>query len=94
MAERARAGADPPPFDPQRCFVRLTQVRADGFVEFEFAIGEPDLAVELILPADAYREFCRHNGAIELTPVETAEVDRARTLDRARTRGLAPDDSG
>ena len=69
MSERARAGADPPPFDPQRCFVRLTQVRPDGFVEFEFAIGDPDLAVELILPSDADREFCVNNGVIELPPI-------------------------
>jgi phenol hydroxylase P0 protein len=52
-----------PPFDPAKRYVRLTQVRADGFVEFEFAIGDPELAVELILPADAYREFCRDNHA-------------------------------
>jgi Phenol hydroxylase subunit len=40
-------------FDPTKHFVRLTQVRADGFVEFEFAIGDTELAVEPILPADA-----------------------------------------
>lgn len=56
------AGA--PPFDPARRYVRLIQVRADGFVEFEFAIGDPELAVDLILPADAYREFCRDNHAV------------------------------
>jgi phenol/toluene 2-monooxygenase (NADH) P0/A0 len=54
----------PPSFDTAKRFVRLTQVRADGFVEFEFAIGDPELAVELILPADAYREFCRDNHAV------------------------------
>jgi phenol hydroxylase P0 protein len=53
-----------PPFDPAKRYVRLTQVRADGFVEFEFAIGEPELFVELILPADAYRNFCRDNHAV------------------------------
>jgi phenol/toluene 2-monooxygenase (NADH) P0/A0 len=34
-----------PPFDLTKRYVRLTQVRADGFVEFEFAIGDPELAV-------------------------------------------------
>jgi phenol hydroxylase P0 protein len=34
-----------PPFDLTKRYVRLTQVRADGFVEFEFAIGDPGLAV-------------------------------------------------
>ena len=61
------AGA--PPFDPAKRYVRLTQMRADGFVEFEFAIGEPELAVALILPADAYRDFCRDNHAVLISPL-------------------------
>jgi Phenol hydroxylase subunit len=69
MVQRASPGDAPPAFDLRQRYVRLLQVRPDGFVEFEFAIGEPGLAVELILPADAYREFCRSNGVIELTPI-------------------------
>lgn len=69
MVQRASPGDAPPVFDLRRRYVRLLQVRSDGFVEFEFAIGEPELAVELILPADAYREFCRNNGVIELPPI-------------------------
>lgn len=69
MVQRASPGDAPPAFDVRQRYVRLLQVRPDGFVEFEFAIGEPELAVELILPADAYREFCRHNEVIELTPI-------------------------
>ena len=68
MVQHASPGDAPPAFDLRR-YVRLLQVRPDGFVEFEFAIGEPELAVELILPADAYRAFCRDNGVIELTPI-------------------------
>jgi phenol/toluene 2-monooxygenase (NADH) P0/A0 len=69
MVQHASPGAAAPAFDPGRRYVRLLHVRTDGFVEFEFAIGEPELAVELILPADAYREFCRHNRVIELAPI-------------------------
>ncbi len=69
MGPRALTGAVPTGFDPRQRYVRLQQVRSDGFVEFEFAIGEPELAVELILPADAYREFCRNNNVIELSPI-------------------------
>ena len=69
MVQRASPGDAPPAFGVRQRYVRLLQVRPDGFVEFEFAIGEPELAVELILPADAYREFCRHNEVIELTPI-------------------------
>lgn len=72
------SGAALPGFDPARRYVRLTQVRSDGFVEFEFAIGDPDLAVELILPADAYRAFCRDNHVLFISPLEGAAIDRAR----------------
>ena len=53
-----------PPFDPAKRYVRVTKVRTDGFVEFAFAVGDPELAVDLILPAEAYREFCRDNQAV------------------------------
>ncbi len=48
-------------FDPARKFVRVSDLRQDGFVEFEFAIGEPELFVEMILPASAFDDFCAHN---------------------------------
>ena len=57
-------------FDPGVCFVRLRKVRDDGFVEFDFAIGEPDLSVELILPSAAFHEFCRTNRVTHIAPVE------------------------
>jgi phenol/toluene 2-monooxygenase (NADH) P0/A0 len=78
MAQRTEPGAIQHPLDPHKRYVRLTQVRPDGFVEFEFAIGDPDLSVELILPADAYREFCLHNDVVQVTPIEAAEIDRGR----------------
>lgn len=66
-----------PEFDPTRRFVRLRQVRADGFVEFEFAIGEPALAVDLIMPAAAYREFCRDNHVTVLPSLQRSGLDEA-----------------
>lgn len=48
-------------FDPKRKFVRVNELRADGFIEFDFAIGEPELFVEMILPAAAFDEFCAAN---------------------------------
>jgi phenol hydroxylase P0 protein len=38
--------------------VRLLNERADGLVAFEFSIGWPELAVELLLPTRAFAEFC------------------------------------
>ena len=40
--------ATPAGFDTRRRFVRVTGERPNGFVEFDFAVGEPDLAVEMI----------------------------------------------
>ena len=41
-----------------RKFVRVIDERDDGLVSFEFSIGWPELAVELMLPAQAFAEFC------------------------------------
>lgn len=40
-------------------FVRVLRESADGLVAFEFAIGWPDLAVELAMPRPMFEEFCR-----------------------------------
>lgn len=45
--------------DVSRRFVRVLQTRGNGLVEFEFAIGWPELAVELMLPPTAFDAFCR-----------------------------------
>ena len=47
--------------DVKRKFVRVIDERADGLVAFEFAIGWPELSVELLLPAAAFTEFCTTN---------------------------------
>ena len=78
MAQPHDPAFTPPRFDPAKRFVRLKQVRGDGFVEFEFAIGDPDLAVDLILPAEAYRTFCRDNHAVLISPLQGAAIDQAR----------------
>lgn len=48
-------------FDTTRKFVRVIETRDNGMVEFEFAIGEPELFVELLLPGPAFAEFCKAN---------------------------------
>jgi len=53
--------ADLPACDTTRRFVRVIEERTDGLVAFEFAIGWPELAVELLLPAAAFAEFCAAN---------------------------------
>lgn len=52
-----------PEIDIFRRFVRITRRRPDGFVEFDFAMGEPELFVELVLPDEAFHAFCAANKA-------------------------------
>jgi phenol hydroxylase P0 protein len=68
------------------CFVRVTGTLAERFVEFEFAIGDPELAVELVMQFDQFREFCARHGATPLTPEEGARLD----YERMRWRYGAP----
>ncbi|TAM38004.1 MAG: phenol hydroxylase [Burkholderiaceae bacterium] len=49
---------DAPVCDTSLKFVRVLEERSDGLVDFEFSIGWPELAVELLLPAPAFAEFC------------------------------------
>jgi phenol hydroxylase P0 protein len=50
-----------PAVDTSLRFVRVLERRPDGLVSFEFAIGWPELAVELMLPAPAFEAFCANN---------------------------------
>jgi phenol hydroxylase P0 protein len=52
--------------DANAKFVRVTEVRPDGFVAFDFAIGEPEIYVEMLLPRDAFTAFCKEQGVTHL----------------------------
>ena len=55
--------------------VRILGTRLGRFVEFEFSLGDDDLAVELILPTRAFEDFCRARRAVVLPPdPATAEM--------------------
>ncbi len=51
-------------FDTTKKFVRVIEERSDGFVEFAFAIGDPELEVELLMYASAFEEFCTINQVV------------------------------
>jgi phenol hydroxylase P0 protein len=57
------------PMDTSKRFVRLRGERANGFIEFDFAIGEPEVFVELILGREAFAEFCITNKVEMLPPL-------------------------
>jgi phenol hydroxylase P0 protein len=52
---------NPDIFDVTRKFVRVTGCLPNGFITFEFAVGEPDVFVELVMPQAAFESFCRDN---------------------------------
>lgn len=54
----------PTGFDPQRKFIRVVQTRKDGMVEFEFAVGEPGLFVEMVMPQAEFDQFCHDQSVL------------------------------
>lgn len=64
-------------FDVKRKFVRIKGVMPNGFIEFEFAVGEPEVFVELVMPKTAFDEFCRNNQ------VETLDAAAPQAADAA-----------
>lgn len=50
------------PWDPSAKWVRVVGERAQGMVEFEFAVGEPQLYVEMVMPRGPFDEFCAMHG--------------------------------
>lgn len=65
-------------FDISKCYVRITGVRNNELIEFDFAIGEPEMYVELVLPFPAFQQFCANNKVISMTTEEAAIVDHDR----------------
>lgn len=76
------------PFDVSKRYVRFRTMGEDGYVLFDFAIGDPELAVELTLPLDAYKAFCRENQVIYLTREQAEAVDFERSKWRFGTPGI------
>ncbi len=56
-------------------YVRVLRHRPDGFVEFLFSVGDPDLGVELILRTAAFDEFCAENQVQFVSPAEAEVID-------------------
>ena len=48
-------------------YVRVRSAENSRFVEFDFAISEPNLFVELILPKKAFEQFCQTNNVVFMT---------------------------
>lgn len=62
-------------FDQMTRWIRVRSEPDARFVEFDFAIGHPDLFVELVLPKDAFVQFCKHNQVVHMDEVMARQVD-------------------
>jgi phenol hydroxylase P0 protein len=51
-------------FNTDNKFVRIIARHSNGLVEFEFAVGEPELFVELLMEQIAFDEFCAMHGVV------------------------------
>ena len=68
-----------PAFDVTRRYVRFRELRSDGYVLFDFAIGDPETSVELMLRPRAYQEFCRANAVTWVTREQAEAVDHEKS---------------
>ena len=75
--------------------MRVTGVRRHHFVEFDYALGDDDLAVEMVLPYPEFVEFCAtHDAEMLPGPEEAAlahlaltEQERPTSNERGETTG-------
>ncbi|WP_298423041.1 phenol hydroxylase subunit [Rhodoblastus sp.] len=90
MARQEDGGArhDARPDAPMRKFVRIIGSRLGRYVEFEFSVNDRDLAVELILPFNAFDEFCELQNATVLPPEPAVADELERQAWRSRQPGL------
>jgi phenol hydroxylase P0 protein len=62
-------------FDQMPRYVRVRSEPGARLVEFDFAIGHPDLFVELVLPSAAFEHFCQHNRVQHMSEEMARAVD-------------------
>lgn len=62
-------------FEQLTKYVRVRSPDDARFVEFDFAIGEPSLFVELLMPKAAFEQFCQVNKVTHMTDEQMAAVD-------------------
>jgi len=52
-----------PHADVSKRSVRILRTRDNGFIEFEFSVGWPELMVELMLREPEFNDFCQQQRA-------------------------------
>ncbi len=80
-------------FDPTKKFVRITGIQQNRLIEFDFSVGEPELYIELVLPFQAFQDFCATNKVQYLTAEQAAAVDYDRLKWRSGSPGIEHDET-
>ncbi|WP_299183978.1 phenol hydroxylase subunit [uncultured Neptuniibacter sp.] len=62
-------------FDRLVKYIRVRSAKGARFVEFDFAIGDPSLFVELVMPQGAFDHFCEKNEVVHMTTEQMQAVD-------------------
>jgi phenol/toluene 2-monooxygenase (NADH) P0/A0 len=65
---------------PIRHYVHVTNESRPGFVEFNYSINDPTLFLEMILPKEAFDDFCKINEVIFLSPDEVEAVEKQQKI--------------
>lgn len=65
---------------PQQLQAVITGITPAQVIEFTFVYGDPDLAVELVLPLPAFREFCSENACRISAPDDRLWMTAKRLL--------------
>ncbi|WP_432696235.1 phenol hydroxylase subunit [Marinobacterium sp. YM272] len=56
-------------------YIRVRSEPDARFVEFDFAIGDPALFVELVMPKGAFDAFCAANQVVHMSAEQIQAVD-------------------
>lgn len=56
-------------------YIRVHSEPNAKFVMFDFAIGDPSLFVELVLPQQAFEQFCQNNQVVPMSAEQMASND-------------------
>ena len=59
-------------------YVRVTGKRDDGFVEFDFSVGQPEVALEMVLKQQDFEKFCEEQKVIFLDDEAVASDDEEK----------------
>ncbi|MBV1952464.1 MAG: phenol hydroxylase subunit [Cycloclasticus sp.] len=63
---------------PLENYVHITGLRLNEIIEFDFAIGDPLMYVELALPIGQFQGFCSKNNVIFLNTEQIKDVEYDR----------------